>query len=212
MNSISTVNQPYGKRITLFFPVGGVTINKLSGSGNIDIANASYNTPVNTTLTFVYNGTNWIEVGRKDISPEFTQFNIDVPTGTAGTLRYKVNTINAWSLVKNTTNDFEIQRYDVTGTIVDTPIAIYRTTGAVSIPTISVTIQNSRSADGVTKTYNIPHGLNYTPIIISIQPMTPDAFGFNSLTVNNTNFQITYPTAPTAGTNNLQYNITYKKP
>jgi hypothetical protein len=44
MNSISTANQPYGKRITLFFPTGGVTINKLSGSGNIDITYASYNT------------------------------------------------------------------------------------------------------------------------------------------------------------------------
>jgi hypothetical protein len=212
MNSISTVNQPYGKRITLFFPTGGVTINKLSGSGNIDIANASYNTPVNTTLTFVYNGTNWIEAGRKDISPEFTQLNIDVPAGTAGMVRYKVNTTNAWSLVKNTTNDFEIQRYDATGTYIDRPISINRTTGAVSIPTISVTIQNTRSADGVTKTYNIPHGLAYTPIMIAIQPMTPDAFGFNSLTANGTNFQITYPTAPAAGTNNLQYNITYKKP
>jgi parallel beta-helix repeat protein len=212
MNSISTINQPYGKRITLLFPVGAVTINKLSGSGNINISNSSYTTPVNTTLTFVYNGTNWIEVGKKDIAPEFSQLNIDAPSATTGTFRYKVNSINAWSLVKNMANDFEVQRYDATGTYLDRPVSINRTTGIVGIPSISATIQNTRSSDGVTKTYNIPHGLPYTPVIISVQPITSDAFGFNSLTANGTNFQITYPTAPLVGTNNLQYNITYKNP
>lgn len=211
MDSIATTGQPYGKKITLFFPTSGVTINKLSGS--IDIASSSYVASANTTISFVYmGGKRWVETSRKDVLSDVSYLNIDVPTGSAGSFRFKSNTVNAWSLVKNTSNDFEIQRYDAAGTYLDRPISINRTSGIVSIPTVSQTIQYTRSADGATVTYNVPHGLAYTPIIISVQPLTPNAFGFNALSANATNFQITYPVAPASGTNNLQYNITFKKP
>lgn len=211
MDSIATAGQPYGKKITLFFPTSGVTINKLSGS--IDIASSSYVASANTTISFVYmGGKKWVETSRKDILSDVSYLNVDVPTGSAGSFRFKSNTVNAWSLVKNTSNDFEVQRYDAAGTYLDRPISINRTSGIVSIPTVSQTMQYTRSADGATITYNVPHGLPYTPIIISVQPLTPNAFGFNALSANATNFQITYPVAPAAGTNNLQYNITFKKP
>lgn len=66
------------------------------------------------------------------------------------------------------------------------------------------------SGNGTATTINIPHSLGYTPTVVGINPNNLASVGA-VLTADGTNFILNFATAPAAGTNNLSYNITYKK-
>ncbi|RLG37336.1 MAG: hypothetical protein DRN91_05760 [Candidatus Alkanophagales archaeon] len=61
------------------------------------------------------------------------------------------------------------------------------------------------SGDGTTTTFNIEHGLVSTPSKYGVDPLTPDAHGSKTITVDDTYITITFDTAPPSGTDNLKF-------
>jgi|SRR5580765_100307 len=63
----------------------------------------------------------------------------------------------------------------------------------------------TKTGDATTKIFTIAHGFGSTPSAWIVDPITPDAFGFMTKTVDATNITLTYQNAPPNGTNNLKY-------
>lgn len=64
---------------------------------------------------------------------------------------------------------------------------------------------STQSGDGSDKVFEIPHGLFGTPVDYDVRPITADAFGAYSLSVDATNITITYVIAPPNGSSNLKW-------
>lgn len=64
---------------------------------------------------------------------------------------------------------------------------------------------STKSGDGINKVFTIAHGMTITPTAYFVDPVTFDALGFFTKTVDATYITITYTTAPPSGTNNLKY-------
>jgi|GEM_PF-6587551 len=67
------------------------------------------------------------------------------------------------------------------------------------------------SGTGVLTTINIAHGLGYTPVLTGIVPNNAASNVQPLVTADATNFIFNYAVAPASGTNNLSYNISYKR-
>lgn len=67
------------------------------------------------------------------------------------------------------------------------------------------------SGTGALTTINIAHGLGYTPVIISVHPNNAASNVQPLVTSDATNFIFNYAVAPATGTNNLSYNISYRR-
>lgn len=63
----------------------------------------------------------------------------------------------------------------------------------------------TKSGDGTTKIFTIPHGQSSIPEYASVTAKSTDALGTIKTDVDETNIIITYPLAPPSGTNNLVY-------
>lgn len=65
----------------------------------------------------------------------------------------------------------------------------------------------TRTGDGIQKTFTIAHGMSVIPTSFFVEPLTVDALGFFTKTVDATNIIITYVMAPpsTNGANNLKF-------
>ncbi len=80
------------------------------------------------------------------------------------------------------------------------------TTGGGGGGDSSIATGNStQSADGLTTTFNIAHGLGLTPQYYSVNPASTDASDVYYLTATSSNIVIHYLTAPILGTNNLKW-------
>jgi len=78
-------------------------------------------------------------------------------------------------------------------------------------PNIEITQIKTASGTGSATTINIPHGLSYTPIISSYVANNAVSNVNPLVTADATNFIFNFTVAPVAGTNNLSYNISYRK-
>jgi len=63
----------------------------------------------------------------------------------------------------------------------------------------------TKSGDGTTKVFTIPHGLSGTPEFVSVTAESTDALGSFETAKDETDIIITYPVAPPSGTDNLSY-------
>lgn len=64
----------------------------------------------------------------------------------------------------------------------------------------------TQSGDGSTATFTIAHGLDDTPSYVSVDPGSADANGdFHVSSVDGTNIELTYSSAPASGTDNLTW-------
>jgi hypothetical protein len=87
-----------------------------------------------------------------------------------------------------------------TVTIPDTDLTLGEASGAFAA---GGTI--SKSGNGSTTTFTIPHGLTPTPDVYFALPTNAAARGNISYSLDATNITLTYPVAPASGTNNLTY-------
>lgn len=60
---------------------------------------------------------------------------------------------------------------------------------------------NTQTADGLTLVFNIPHTLGQVPTTYSVEPTNQQTANNFSITTTLTNLVITYPVAPSQGTN-----------
>jgi len=81
----------------------------------------------------------------------------------------------------------------------------------VSNPSAIITQVKTASGTGAATTINIAHGLSYVPVIVSLIANNVASNVNPLITADATNFILTYAVAPASGTNNLSYNISYKK-
>lgn len=76
---------------------------------------------------------------------------------------------------------------------------------------VPVTEVKTASGTGALTTINIAHGLAYTPVIVSVHPNNAASNVQPLVTSDATNFILNYAVAPATGTNNLSYNISYRR-
>jgi hypothetical protein len=73
------------------------------------------------------------------------------------------------------------------------------------------TLVSTQSGTGSATTFNIPHGMTAAPGYFSVVPASAAAAGSFWVTADATNIVVRYVAAPIAGTNNLTFNVEYKK-
>lgn len=85
---------------------------------------------------------------------------------------------------------------------------------AVSVESMSEFNTGSSTMSGtlLQTSYIVPHGLNYTPSQVYVQPKSANAAALSWVTnITSTNFTITFLSVPILGTNNISFNwVAYK--
>lgn len=73
------------------------------------------------------------------------------------------------------------------------------------------TLVSTQSGNGSSTTFNIPHGMTAAPGYFSVTPASQTAAALFWVTSDATNIVVRYQSAPASGTNNLVFNVEYKK-